>query len=50
MSGGKAIRYGVGVGTAAFAWQGEAEIGRKQEWPRGPAKGDGEEGADPGPL
>ncbi|MGX1305977.1 lipoprotein-anchoring transpeptidase ErfK/SrfK [Amorphus suaedae] len=33
--GGKAMRYGVGVGkTEAFNFQGEAYIGRKAEWPR----------------
>lgn len=33
--GGKALRYGVGVGkTEAFNFQGEADIGRKAEWPR----------------
>ena len=33
--GGKAMRYGVGVGkTEAFNFQGEASIGRKAEWPR----------------
>ena len=33
--GGKAMRYGVGVGkTEAFNFQGEAIIGRKAEWPR----------------
>ena len=33
--GGKAMRYGVGVGkTEAFNFQGEASIQRKAEWPR----------------
>lgn len=33
--GGRAIRYGVGVGkTEAFNFQGEAIIARKAEWPR----------------
>lgn len=33
--GGRAIRYGVGVGkTEAFNFQGEAVIARKAEWPR----------------
>ncbi len=30
---GKAMRYGVGVGKQGFAWQGEAIIKTKQEWP-----------------
>lgn len=33
--GGRAIRYGVGVGkTEAFNFQGDAVIARKAEWPR----------------
>ncbi|MEM7567296.1 MAG: L,D-transpeptidase [Pseudomonadota bacterium] len=32
--GGKAIRYGVGVGRAGFGWSGSAKIGRKAQWPR----------------
>ncbi len=31
---GRAIRYGVGVGRAGFAWHGEAEVGMKRRWPR----------------
>lgn len=31
--GDTAIRYGVGVGRAGFAWGGEAKIGRKATWP-----------------
>ncbi|MFO1034788.1 MAG: L,D-transpeptidase [Hyphomicrobiales bacterium] len=31
---GTAIRYGVGVGRAGFAWSGEAEIRMKRRWPR----------------
>jgi lipoprotein-anchoring transpeptidase ErfK/SrfK len=31
---GTALRYGVGVGRAGFAWAGEAEIGMKRRWPR----------------
>jgi lipoprotein-anchoring transpeptidase ErfK/SrfK len=31
--GGKAMRYGVGVGREGFAWSGEATINSKQEWP-----------------
>ncbi len=30
---GMAMRYGVGVGKQGFAWQGEATIRTKQEWP-----------------
>ncbi len=33
-SGGKAMRYGIGVGKAGFEWSGEAHIGWKQEWPK----------------
>ncbi|MFD0916760.1 L,D-transpeptidase family protein [Pseudahrensia aquimaris] len=32
--GGKAMRYGIGVGKAGFEWSGEAHIGWKQEWPK----------------
>ena len=32
--GGKAIRYGVGVGKAGFEWQGNAYVGWKREWPK----------------
>lgn len=31
--GGQAIRYGVGVGRAGFAWSGVATIHGKQKWP-----------------
>ncbi len=31
--GGKAMRYGVGVGREGFAWSGDAVIKSKQEWP-----------------
>ena len=31
---GTAIRYGVGVGRAGFAWSGDAEIRMKRRWPR----------------
>jgi lipoprotein-anchoring transpeptidase ErfK/SrfK len=31
---GSALRYGVGVGRAGFAWNGEATIGMKRRWPR----------------
>ncbi|MDP1699651.1 MAG: L,D-transpeptidase [Aestuariivirga sp.] len=30
----EAVRYGVGVGRAGFAWSGEAEIRMKRRWPR----------------
>lgn len=30
---GKAVRYGIGVGKAGFAWEGRAYIAWKQEWP-----------------
>jgi lipoprotein-anchoring transpeptidase ErfK/SrfK len=33
MSGGKAVRYGVGVGRAGFEWAGTKTITQKQEWP-----------------
>lgn len=32
--GGKAQRYGVGVGREGFGWKGEVQIGSKQKWPR----------------
>jgi lipoprotein-anchoring transpeptidase ErfK/SrfK len=32
--GGKAMRYGIGVGREGFAWSGEAVIGRKAKWPK----------------
>ncbi len=31
--GGRATRYGVGVGKEGFVWSGEATIKSKQEWP-----------------
>ena len=31
--GGKAVRYGIGVGKQGFAWSGVARIGWKKEWP-----------------
>ena len=31
---GEAVRYGVGVGRAGFAWAGEATIFMKRRWPR----------------
>lgn len=32
--GGRALRYGVGLGREGFAWAGRAEIARKSEWPK----------------
>lgn len=32
--GGMAMRYGIGVGKAGLAFEGNAYIGRKAEWPR----------------
>lgn len=34
LPGGKARRYGVGVGRAGLKFKGSATIGRKAEWPR----------------
>ena len=31
--GGKAMRYGVGIGRAGFTWGGRGEIRLKREWP-----------------
>lgn len=31
--GGRALRYGVGVGAAGFSWSGVATVHSKQEWP-----------------
>jgi len=31
--GGRALRYGVGVGRAGFQWQGLLKVTRKEEWP-----------------
>src|SRR5258707_8650559 len=31
--GGRAIRYGIGVGREGFQWQGLLNISRKAEWP-----------------
>lgn len=30
----RAVRYGIGVGRAAYRWQGRASVGRKAAWPR----------------
>ena len=34
LKGGKAQRYGVGVGRDGFGWRGTVKVGRKAEWPR----------------
>ncbi len=31
--GGRAVRYGVGVGGEGFGWSGVATVHNKQEWP-----------------
>src|SRR5262245_28364263 len=33
MPGGKAMRYGIGVGREGFTWSGVRTIERKAEWP-----------------
>ena len=33
MPGGKAVRYGIGVGREGFTWKGRARIAIKREWP-----------------
>lgn len=33
MPGGKAIRYGIGIGRAGFSWSGRAMINHKKQWP-----------------
>ena len=33
LGGGKALRYGIGVGREGFTWSGTQTITRKQEWP-----------------
>lgn len=33
LSGGRAIRYGIGVGRQGTTWRGRARIGRKAMWP-----------------
>ncbi len=38
--GGKAIRYGVGLGRDGFAWSGRGVIEMKQKWPRWTPPGD----------
>lgn len=34
LEGGKARRYGIGVGRQGFEWSGEAVVRRKAKWPR----------------
>ena len=34
LGGGRAVRYGVGVGREGFGWNGDAYIRSKQEWPK----------------
>jgi lipoprotein-anchoring transpeptidase ErfK/SrfK len=33
LEGGKALRYGIGVGRPGFTWAGDMEISAKREWP-----------------
>ena len=33
LGGGKAVRYGIGVGREGFIWSGEQTVARKAEWP-----------------
>jgi lipoprotein-anchoring transpeptidase ErfK/SrfK len=33
LGGGKALRYGIGVGRKGFTWSGVEKISRKSEWP-----------------
>jgi lipoprotein-anchoring transpeptidase ErfK/SrfK len=33
LGGGRAIRYGIGVGREGFTWAGTQSVARKQEWP-----------------
>ncbi len=33
MPGGKAMRYGIGVGRQGFEWSGTARVAMKREWP-----------------
>src|SRR5436853_7664032 len=33
LPGGRALRYGVGVGREGFQWQGLLKVTRKEEWP-----------------
>ncbi|MEM9575323.1 MAG: L,D-transpeptidase, partial [Pseudomonadota bacterium] len=34
LPGGRAMRYGVGLGRAGFEWSGAGDIRRKSEWPK----------------
>jgi lipoprotein-anchoring transpeptidase ErfK/SrfK len=34
MEGGRAVRYGIGVGKQGMSWRGRATVARKAEWPR----------------
>lgn len=34
LPGGRATRYGIGVGREGFAWSGRAVVAYKREWPR----------------
>ena len=34
LEGGRALRYGVGLGRAGFEWSGDAVIQWKQHWPK----------------
>src|SRR5438034_298300 len=33
LGGGKAVRYGIGVGREGFTWSGVQTVARKAEWP-----------------
>ena len=33
LGGGRAVRYGIGVGRDGFRWSGTQKVGRKAEWP-----------------
>ena len=33
MGGGKAVRYGIGVGREGFEWKGTSRVALKREWP-----------------
>jgi lipoprotein-anchoring transpeptidase ErfK/SrfK len=33
LEGGRAIRYGIGVGREGFTWSGTVRVGNKAEWP-----------------
>ncbi len=33
LEGGKAVRYGIGVGREGFEWKGAARVAMKREWP-----------------